>query len=205
MDLKNLSLYTVNESQKVADRIYKTGIEGLFYVDTIVHADDRGFYREIAVTPDLDTARGEQFEIKQLNHSNSKQNVVRGIHAEDWNKLITVTHGVCLCVLVDIRPNSSTFLQKEHILLGYGGNNPLPGSIFVTRGIGNSFLTVEGPSEYVYAVDALYRTRDKSNDVAISLFDPDLAIKWPIAEKDMIFSDRDKNSITIREKYPEKF
>lgn len=205
MDLSKNPLYTPTEENKLGDRIYKTSISGLFYVGTQVFDDNRGFYREVAIIPDLDAVRGEKFEVKQLNHSNSNQNVIRGIHAENWNKLITVTHGVCLCVLVDIRPESPTFLQKEYVLLGYGGNNPLPGSIFVTCGIGNSFITLEGPSEYIYAVDALYRQRDKSGDVAISLFDPDIAIKWPIPQDQMIFSDRDKNSILLREKYPEKF
>lgn len=205
MNLNDVPLYTVDEQNKVGERLYKTKLAGLFYVDTVVHTDNRGFYREVAIVPDLEKVIGFNFPIKQLNHSNSNENVVRGIHAEDWNKLITVTNGVCLCVLCDIRPDSPTFLQKEYFLLGYGDGNPLPGAIFVTKGIGNSFLTLKGPSSYMYAVDALYRERDKSGDTAISLFDPDLAIQWPVAESGMIFSDRDKNSVTLREKYPEKF
>ncbi len=205
MDLSKLPLYSVNEQNKVGDRIYKTKIDGLFYISTQVFEDNRGFYREIAIVPDLDTVRGEVFQVKQLNHSNSKQNVIRGIHAEHWNKLITITHGVCLCVLVDIRPESPTFLEKEYFLLGYGSQNPLPGAIFVTQGIGNSFLTVEGPSEYFYAVDSLYRERDKSGDQAISLFDADLQIEWPISQENMIISDRDLQSKSLRELYPDKF
>ncbi|MGE5042312.1 MAG: dTDP-4-dehydrorhamnose 3,5-epimerase family protein [Candidatus Levyibacteriota bacterium] len=205
MSLSDLPLYLPAEENKMAERVYKTSIPGLWYVSTQMHEDDRGFYREIAVVPDIDTARGERFEIRQLNHSHSNTHVMRGIHAESWNKLITVTHGVCLCVFVDLRPESETFLKKEYVLIGYGSNNPLPGAIFVTRGIGNSFLTMEGPSEYIYAVDALYRDRDKSGDFAISLFDPDLNIAWPISPDQMIVSDRDKNSISMREKFPEKF
>lgn len=205
MKAEDLPLYTVDEKNKIGDRIYKTSISGLLYIDTVVHTDDRGFYREISIIPDLEQAIGFSFTVKQLNHSHSNKNVIRGIHAENWNKLITVTHGVCLCVLSDIRPDSPSFMKTEYFLLGYGNQNPLAGSIFVTQGIGNSFLTVEGPSEYIYAVDALYRERDKSGDVAISLFDPDLDIKWPVSESELIFSERDKNSITVRQKYPEKF
>ncbi len=205
MDLSRIPLYTLSEEQKIGDRIYKTKIEGLYYISTEVFEDNRGFYREIAVVPDLDQVRNEKFEIKQLNHSNSNQNVIRGIHSENWNKLVTVTHGVCLCVLADIRPESPTFLEKEYILLGYGENSPLPGALFITNGIGNSFITVEGQSEYVYAVDALYRERDKSGDKAISLFDQDLKIEWPIPQDQMIISDRDLQSVTLRSLYPEKF
>lgn len=205
MDLSNIPLYTIDEHNKVAENIFKTKISGLFYIDSKVHADNRGFYREIALIPDLDKLRGEKFEIKQLNHSNSNKNVIRGIHSENWNKLVTVTHGVCLCVLADIRPQSPTFLQKEYFVLGYGNNSPLPGALFITHGIGNSFFTLEGPSEYMYAVDKLYRERDTTGDRAISLFDEDLNIQWPGTKDKMIISDRDKSSITLRELYPDKF
>lgn len=205
MNLSGIPLYSVDESNKVGERVYKTQIPGLFYVDTHVHTDNRGFYREVALLPDVNEATSLNFQVKQINHSNSNENVIRGIHAENWNKLITVTHGVCLCVLADIRPDSPTFLQKEYFLLGYGENSPLPGSLYVTKGIGNSFLTLEGPSEYLYAVDELYRERDTSGDTAISLFDEDLAIKWPMSQDEMIISDRDKACVTLRSLYPEKF
>jgi dTDP-4-dehydrorhamnose 3,5-epimerase len=133
-----------------------------------------------------------------------EKNVIRGFHAEDWNKLITVTHGVCLCVLADIRPESQTFTKTEYILLGFG-DSALPGSLFITKGIANSLCVIEAPVDYIYAVDELYRTRDSKNDVAISLFDPELHIQWPLEKKDIVVSDRDKNTTTLREKYPELF
>jgi len=58
---------------------------------------------------------------------------------------------------------------------------------------------------YSYVVDRLYKDRNKNNDVAISLFDPDLGVDWPIDKDQMIISQRDIDVITIREKYPQKF
>lgn len=204
MNVADLPLYSVNETHKVGDRIYKTSIPGLFYIDTLVHQDNRGFYREIAIIPDLERVIGFNFHPKQLNHANSKKNVVRGMHSEDWDKLVSVTHGVCLCVLADVRPESKTFTKTEYILLGQR-KGALPGSLFITRGIANSMCIIEDPVEYIYAVDELYRDRDTSNDVAISLFDPDLHISWPIPKEEMVISDRDLNSTTLRLKYPDKF
>lgn len=204
MDVSTLPLYIVDEKNKLTERIYSTAIPGLLYIDSPLNADNRGFYREFALIPDLEQVLGINFQVKQLNHANSKKNVVRGMHAEDWNKLVTVTHGACLCVLADIRPDSPSFLKKEYFLLGQG-ENTLPGSLFITKGIANSMCIIDAPVEYVYAVDELYRERDTSNDVAISLFDEDLAITWPIPKEEMIISDRDKNAITLREKYPTKF
>ena len=205
MDFSNLPLYTINESNKVGERIYKTEIADLYYIDTIVHSDERGFYREISVVTDLNKVIGQEFQIKQLNHANSKKNVVRGMHAEDWNKLVTVTHGVCLCVLADIRPDSKTFLKTQYFLLGFGLDKALPGSFFITRGIANSMCIIDESVDYFYAVDKLDRDRDKTGAIAISLFDPDLNIQWPINKDQMIISNRDQDSITLREKFPEKF
>lgn len=67
MSLNELPLYTVDEANKVGDRIYKTGIPGLYYIDTVVHTDNRGFYREMAIIPDLEKVIGFNFHPKQLN------------------------------------------------------------------------------------------------------------------------------------------
>lgn len=206
MEVSSLPLYTVDQKNLVGENIYKTAIPGLYYVQSPLHEDNRGFYREAAILPDLEQVIGSPFIVKQVNHANSKKNVIRGLHAEDWNKLVTITHGTCLCVLADIRPQSPTFSKKEYFLLGQEEmDGALSGSLFISRGIANSLCVISDPVEYVYAVDALYRERDTANDTAISLFDPDLNIQWPISKDEMIFSDRDKNSITLREKYPEMF
>ncbi len=204
MDISKIPLYTPKEEDKIGERLYKTSISGLFYVSTTVFPDERGSYREVAIIPDIQKVLPFNFTVKQINHSRSNKNVLRGIHAESWNKFITVTSGLCLCVYTDIRPESETFLKKEYVLLGHL-ETALPGSMFVTQGIGNSFLVLDGPSDYIYAVDALYRERDKSGDFAISAFDPDISILWPVEKDQVIISERDKNSISIREKFPEKF
>jgi len=87
------------------------------------------------------------------------------------------------------------------------GPNPdsLQGSFFLPIGIANSFLVLEGPVNYLYEVDRLYQDRDTAHDVAISLFDPDLNVVWPINKEQMIYSKRDVQSISLREKFPEKF
>ena len=80
------------------------------------------------------------------------------------------------------------------ITLGFG-REPL-----YSKGLGNSLCVVNGPVDYLYAVDALYRERDTSGDQAISLFDPELAIPWPISREQMIISERDKQSVNLAEK-----
>ena len=79
------------------------------------------------------------------------------------------------------------------------------GSFYIPQGIANSFLVLEGPMLYSYAIDRLYKDRDQSGDAAISLFDPDLRVDWPIDKEQMIVSERDINTVSLREKYPQKF
>lgn len=198
------NVYRPTEENKISDRIHKTSIPGLYFIDTPLASDERGFFREVAILPGLQQILPFDFQIKQINHARSEMNVIRGMHAEDWNKLVTVAHGTALCVLSDIRPDSETFLKSEYFLLGFS-ETAAPGSLFITKGIANSVCAIDAPVEYLYFVDELYKERNTSKDTAISIFDPDLNIKWPIQKEKIIISERDKNSITLRDLLPEKF
>ena len=195
--------YHPTENKKIAEGIYKTSIDGLLYIMHKTFADERGFFSEIARLPELEVITGKSFHVKQINHARSLTNVIRGIHAEGWNKYITIASGICFSAIADVRPHSTTFGNKEYFILG-NSEGSLDGSLYIPSGAGNSMAVIDGPVDYIYFVDCLYQDRDKEGDVAISLFDPDLAIEWPIAREDMIISERDINSINLREKYGEK-
>lgn len=199
-----MNTYQPTPNLKIADDVYRTSLEGLLYIPHHNFPDERGFYAEIARIPEVEKVLGHEFIVKQVNHSRSKQNVLRGFHAEAWNKLVTITSGRVLSVLVDIRPDSPTFGQSEKFVLGFG-DDALAGGIFVSSGIANGFCVLEGPSDYIYAVDELYKNRDKSGDQSIALFDPDIGIDWPIPQSKRIFSDRDEDSKTLRALFPDKF
>jgi dTDP-4-dehydrorhamnose 3,5-epimerase-like enzyme len=205
------------EENKISPTIHKTSIDGLFYIPHKTFLDDRGFYSELCRIPEIEELTKDNFVVKQLNQSRSNQNVTRGIHAESWNKLINVTSGICYCVLVDLRPDSSTFGKYESFYLGENEKNALSmddktkdlnvldGAIYTSSGIGNSLCVVKGPADYIYAVDAIWAERDTSGDKAINLFDKDLNIDWPIPREKMILSQRDIDTSPIRELFPEKF
>ncbi len=199
-----MQTYLPTEENKLNKGVYKTKIKGLLYVERQIYRDNRGFFSEIVKIPELELIIGNEFVVKQVNHARSEQNVVRGIHAEGWNKFICVIAGVCFAVIVDVRPESETFGVKEYFLMG-DGENALDGCLFLPSGVGNSICVIKGPVDYLYLVDRLYADRDQSGDMAISVFDPDINIEWPIAKEQMVISERDTKTITLREKYPEKF
>ena len=196
--------YDPTQAKPINDIFLETPFTGMFYMPLKIFEDERGFFTELGRMPEIEKLIGQPFSIQQLNLSSSKTSVIRGFHAEGWNKLVTVTTGVALCALADIRPESKTFGQVLMIKLGQGEEAHF-GSIYVPQGIANSFLVLKGPMLYSYVVDRLYKDRNKNNDVAISLFDPDLGVDWPIDKDQMVISQRDIDVITIREKYPQKF
>jgi dTDP-4-dehydrorhamnose 3,5-epimerase len=175
--------------------IQKTSIEGLLYLDYDLHGDERGFFAEIALLPDLNQMLPQPFVPVQFNLAVSQQYVARGLHAENWNKLITVISGTAQCVIADIRADSPTYQQTESFVLGDSGQR---GCIYIPSGLANGYCVTQGPANYFYMVDALYRDRNTSGDQAISLFDPDLAIPWSIPQDQMILSDRDKSAVYLK-------
>lgn len=196
--------YEPKKEFEIKDGVFKTPIDGLFYLSPNFFPDNRGFFAELGHTYKIEEIIGIPFKIAQINHSRSEENVVRGLHAEGWNKLIVVTAGVAFSALVDVRPESPTFATVVNTLMG-PDNGGLHGAFFIKQGIANSVCSVKAPVDYLYFVDKLYKDRDPKGDQAISLFDPDLKIDWPIVKEKMIISERDRNSVTLREKFPQKF
>lgn len=191
------TFFTPSAQNRVAERLYTTPIEGLLFVEAPKNEDFRGFYAEVALVPDLEAVIGHQFTIKQTNWARSVSNVARGFHAEQWNKLITVVHGQAFCAWVDVRADSPTF--GESITMIMGEEMPVNGSMFVSQGIANGYVVTQGPVDYYYLTDGLYRERNTAYDVALSLFDNEINVEWPIPRMEMILSQRDKQSISLQE------
>lgn len=177
--------------------INKTSISGLFVIERPTYPDERGFFREIFRLDELEQEAGIKFNILQANHARSYPNVIRGLHAESWNKLVYPIRGKVFSVIADIRPDSPTFAKCETFRIDNNSHKAL----FIARGLANS-VCVDGKeiADYLYLVDAYYGGKDTR---AVAWDDPDLAIDWPI--KNPLISDRDRNNPTLRELFPEKF
>lgn len=190
-------LYQPSAELEVVPGIFKTKIDGLMYIQYKKFLDERGFFVDITAFKNLEKAIGKRVELKQINLAYSNTNVVRGLHAEGWNKVTTVMHGKGVSALVDIRPESPTFKQVEYFLFEPKPESEQHVGLYVPMGVANSIAVIEGPLLYHYAVDAFYDERDPAGDKALSLFDPELNIQWPIPREEMILSERDVDSATL--------
>src|SRR5487761_732864 len=85
------------------DMIKTTDIPGLLVYKRETFEDNRGFFREIVELRDLEKVLGKKITITQWNHSQSHPGVIRGFHAEPWEKIIYVVKGQAMSVVVDLR------------------------------------------------------------------------------------------------------
>ena len=201
MNLNNLNLYQPTDNDLIANGIYKTKLSGLLFITSQKHIDERGYFSEVTRLPELNALLDTPFKPAQINHAKNKKNVIKGFHAENWNKLVTVPNGVAFSVLLDVRKDSPTFGQYQMFLIGDDPDFPdaLYGALYIPAGVANSVLVMTETLNYFYFFDKLYKERDPKKDVAISLFDPELNVPWPVAPSNLIISERDKNALTLRE------
>ncbi len=180
----------------MGDFVKATSIPGLYVLERSTFADERGFFREVFHFNELSKKLGYEFKPVQWNHSLSHPNVIRALHAENWNKLVYPVTGSMFTAIVDIRPDSPTFSKVETFTF----SDDHRFALFVPLGLANSICAVEGDVNYLYLVDAYY---DGSDTRAIAWNDPDLYITWPVTNP--IISDRDKNNPRLRDLFPDKF
>ena len=164
--------------------VRETSISGMYEVDLVVHGDERGWFKENYQAEKLQALGLPAFTPIQNNFSyNAEVGVTRGLHAEPWEKFISLANGRVFAALVDLRPGEG-FGRLETIEL-----SPAK-AIFLPRGVANSFQTLEPNVVYTYLVNAHWSP--DAEYTFVNLFDEELAIEWPISEAQAIYSEKDK-------------
>lgn len=178
-------------------RISEGKIKGLLTIERSPLHDERGFFKEV-FRNELLQKLSVQFDVVQMNHSLSNTGVVRGIHAEKWDKLIYPLSGEMAAFMVDLRASSETFGVVEQF--NFDCTDRPDKALFLPNGIGNSICAITGPVNYVYLVSA-YWTPESS--FAINPFDPNLNIEWPV--RNPILTDKDRTAPTMKDRFPNRY
>jgi len=172
-------------------RVDGTKIPGLYSVELDVHGDHRGWFKESYQRAKLEADGLPHLEVVQNNVSyNEAVGVTRGIHAEPWDKYISPAHGRVFSAIVDLRPGD-TYGVLETFELGPGQ------ALYVPRGCGNAFCTLEPHTVYSYLVNEHWSP--DATYVLVNLFDPELAVPWPLPRAQMVISDKDLGHPTLAE------
>jgi len=160
-----------------------TRIPGLLHVELELHTDARGWFKEGYQQAKLEAAGIPHLDVLQHNVSyNEAVGVTRGIHAEPWNKYVSPSYGRVFAVVADLREGES-YGTVETFELGPEQ------ALYVPRGCGNAFCTLAPHTVYSYLVDGLWSAQ--ADYVLVDLFDPTLAVPWPLPRQQMIISARD--------------
>lgn len=173
-----------------------TSIPGMLVFDLPVHGDSRGWFKE-------NWQRAKQVGLGlpdlgpvQNNISfNAELGVTRGIHAEPWDKYISVATGSVFGAWVDLRPGKS-FGQVYTCVI-----DPSK-AVYVPRGVGNSFQALEDGTAYTYLVNAHWSADLKKTYTFVNLADPDLNIEWPIPLEQCELSEADKAHPMLKDALP---
>lgn len=177
--------------------VTETGIEGLKVVELSVHGDNRGWFKENWQRAKMVAQGIPDFRVVQNNISfNASRGVTRGIHAEPWNKFISVATGSVFGAWVDLRAGSATFGKVYTCTLDPSR------AIFVPRGVGNSFQALEDGTAYTYLVDAHWSADLKKTYTFVNLADPTLNINWPIPLDRCELSEADKHHPMLADVVP---
>ncbi|WP_146339527.1 bifunctional dTDP-4-dehydrorhamnose 3,5-epimerase family protein/NAD(P)-dependent oxidoreductase [Nesterenkonia sp. NBAIMH1] len=167
-------------------RVNETPIPGLKVIDLPVHGDARGWFKENWQREKMTALGLEDFGPVQNNISfNAQPGVTRGIHAEPWDKYISVATGRVFGAWVDLR-EGPTFGAA------YWCEIDPTVAVFVPRGVGNAFQALEANTAYTYLVNAHWSAESQSEYTFLNLADETVAIPWPIPLEDAVLSEKDK-------------
>ena len=177
-------------------KVTKTNIPGLLVFDLPVHGDNRGWFKENWQRAKMTALGLPDFGPVQNNISfNAKKGVTRGIHAEPWDKYISIATGEIFGAWVDLRPGDS-FGQVFTTRL-----DPSK-AIYVPRGVGNSFQALQDGTAYTYLVNAHWSLEQKKTYTFVNLADPELNIQWPIPLVDSERSEADLHHPMLKDAKP---
>ena len=178
-------------------RAEETGIEGLKVVELTVHGDSRGWFKENWQRAKMVALGIPDLRVVQNNVSfNAERGVTRGVHAEPWDKFISVGCGSVFGAWVDLRQGSETYGRVYTTRLDPSR------AIYVPRGVGNSFQALEDGTVYTYLVDAHWSAELKKTYTFVNLADPALGIDWPIPLSEATLSEADKGHPMLADVVP---
>jgi dTDP-4-dehydrorhamnose 3,5-epimerase len=174
--------------------VYDSPIEGLYVLDVELHRDERGWFKENWQRAAMVSAGLPDFGPVQNSMSfNPVVGTTRGIHAEPWDKLVSVACGRFFGAWADLRPGPG-FGRVFCCQVGPDR------AVFVPRGVGNSFQTIEPNTVYSYLVNDHW-SPDATYSM-VNLADPTLAIAWPIPLDQAIVSAKDKGHPALADVVP---
>ena len=169
-------------------KFVETPLKDAWLIEPQAIADERGFFARVWCSEELHEA-GLSTEIAQISIAHNRyKGTIRGMHYQrephQETKVVRCLSGSVLDVIIDIREQSTTYLQWTSVELDAERRNAL----YIPGGFAHGYQTLEDSTEMEYLISCPY-----APDFAGGLRydDPHLAIDWPLDPS--IVSDRDQH------------
>jgi len=155
----------------------ETKLKGAYVIDIERHGDNRGFFARAFCQHEF-ADHGLKSVIAQANIAfNHKKGTLRGMHFQyppaAETKLVRCTRGAILDFIVDLRPESSTYL--EHVAVELSADNHR--SLYVPERFAHGYQVLEDATETSYQVGEFYTPGVEGG---LHYADPRLRLEWPL-------------------------
>lgn len=170
-------------------KFIETPLKGAFLIELEKRTDDRGFFARTFCQDEF----GEYGLTQGIAQSNIAHNVrkgtIRGMHFQyppaAETKLVSCTRGAILDVIIDLRPESETYLQHFSAELTEDNMNAL----YVPERFAHGYQTLRNATDTTYQMGARYMP---SLQAGIKYDDARLGLEWPlppsvVSEKDLTY------------------
>jgi dTDP-4-dehydrorhamnose 3,5-epimerase len=181
---------------------HETKLKGAFVIDLERREDERGFFARAFCQKEF-AEHGLKPAIAQANiASNLRAGTLRGMHFQfppaAETKLVRCTRGAILDIIVDLRPESPTYLQ--HVAVELDEDNMR--ALYVPERFGHGYQALHDKTDTSYQVGEFYTPAAESG---LMFDDPDLGLKWPlpvsvISQKDQAFRRLSECKTELRQK-----
>jgi dTDP-4-dehydrorhamnose 3,5-epimerase len=172
----------------------ETKLKGAFIIDLDRKTDERGFFARAFCQQEF-REHGLKSVIAQANLALSvTKGTLRGMHFQyppaAESKLVRCSRGALLDIIVDLRPESPTYL--EHISVELSEDNMT--ALYVPERFAHGFPALRDNTVTSYQMGEFYKPNAESG---LRYDDPRLALKWPLPVS--VISPKDQAFHTLRE------
>ena len=175
-----------------------TDIPGAYVIELTPFADERGFFARSWCEREF-AEQGLNPRLVQCSISfNHKKGTLRGMHFQfppaAETKLVRCTRGAILDIIVDLRPESSTYL--DHIAVELNEENGR--ALYVPERFAHGYQVLRDSTETSYQVGEFYAPDCESG---LMHDDPRLNLQWPLPVA--VISDKDQKFKLLDQVEPE--
>ncbi|MFZ4784311.1 MAG: dTDP-4-dehydrorhamnose 3,5-epimerase [Flavobacteriales bacterium] len=172
--------------------LVQTEFQGLMIIEPNVFGDARGYFFEVFNESQFRVKSGLNVTFVQDNESMSSKDVLRGLHFQippkSQGKLVRVTKGAVLDVVVDLRKTQPTFGRHYKVVLSAENKRQM----YIPEGFAHGFKVLEDDTIFSYKCTNYY---SKEHERSLLWNDPALGIDWEIENPNI--SDKDKEGQLI--------